>query len=123
MSRVESQKVQNEMRERLERKIENNMEEIKKIVARVSRIEDQMPSINTKLDQHTKKIEEILEQLGHVDEHLDKHRSDISVNQNELHSHLELIREIQRKLPDKVACDIFDREINYLKGLLLHLRK
>jgi len=65
----------------------------------------------------------LIEKVGSIDTSVDKHRSDISLHQRNIDDNMGLIKELQRKLQEKVGCDIFDKEINYLKSLLTHLRK
>lgn len=58
-----------------------------------------------------------------MDENVDKNRMNISLHNRTLDEHMSAIRELQKKLQEKVACDHFDKEINYLKSMLSHLTK
>lgn len=68
-------------------------------------------------------IDEIKEKIEKMDYAIDKNKSDIFVNRQSVEQNIHISQEIARKVQDKVSCDNFDKEINYLKTLLLHLRK
>ncbi len=64
-----------------------------------------------------------MDKLSSMDDGIDTDRSQLSLSQKEIKDHFDMIREMQKKLQKKVECETFDKEVNYLKSLLTHLRK
>lgn len=63
------------------------------------------------------------EKVKHIDEMFDKTRMRVTKSENDIQEIQIHIRDINKKLTDKVNCSNFDAEINYLKSMLTHLRK
>jgi hypothetical protein len=76
-----------------------------------------------KINENRSLIDNIKEKMERMDTDIDKNRSDIFVNRNNIEHNISIIQELSRKVSDKVSCETFDRDFNYLKTLLLHLRK
>ena len=74
---------------------------------RVEKLENQQEKTNDKLENH--------------DERIEKLEQDNDVNKDKISSNSQDISELKDQLPEKVDCDVFDQEINYIKELLKQL--
>ncbi|CDW86127.1 protein kinase domain containing protein [Stylonychia lemnae] len=122
LSKKQHEEKNQEMKKELSNDIKSNEDELKKLQTRVKELENSVPTMRIDVDANITQIKDMMEKIGQIDTSVDKHRSDISLHTRNLDDNMGLIKELQRKLQEKVGCDIFDKEINYLKSLLTHLR-
>ena len=82
-----------------------------------------MPSITDYMQDSKTLIGQLQSKLSDLDEGLDLNRADIAQHSKDIRDQSSDLKELQKKMQQKVECDVFDKEINYLKSLLTHLRK
>jgi archaellum component FlaC len=68
-------------------------------------------------------IDAVNNRVTEMDDMIDRVRGRTKRNEDDIEEIMNTLKDLQKKIQDKVACSTFDKEINYLKSLLTHLRK
>ena len=81
----------------------------------------QISSIFERLETLESSYEKVTEKLGDHDDRIDKLEKDNEANKSKISSNKQDIGELKDQMSDKVGCDTFDEEINFLKEMLNNL--
>lgn len=81
----------------------------------------QLSSIIDRLETLESSYEKVTDRLSDHDERIDKLEQDNDANKDKISANKQDIGELKDMMSDKVSCDTFDDEINYLKDMLSSL--